>query len=135
MKNTITYTLLIVATLLIGMVIGFLLNGRFTRHRIERMKTSFHEQGFEQGIERMLQPTPEQMQEMQPELHEFAAKQGELMEKYMAERDELFKELESEIEPILTPEQMDRLKRMRHDKRDRFQDERRPPPHGKRLLR
>ena len=131
MKNTITYTALIIATLLIGIVIGFLANGRFTQRRIERMRESFNEHGFERGFERMARPSPEQMEDLRPILEEFAMKQRQLMDDYKSEQRQLHEGLRKEIDPYLTEEQKERMDRMKKRMGDRFDDEKRPP-HGKR---
>ncbi len=59
-------TLVIIRTLLLGVVIGFLVSGRLTRMRIENMRQDFARQGMDYRFMRTLKPSPEQLEDIRP---------------------------------------------------------------------
>jgi len=120
MKRKITYISLFTATLLIGFVIGFLVNGRLTRARIEKMRNAFTEQGFDREFMRVLHPTPEQMEQLKPILKKYADLHRDLMADYRNNQHDLFIELRKEIDPYLTDEQKERLDNIRNRWRQHF---------------
>ncbi len=114
-NNKLTYTALFVATLLIGFVIGFLVQGAITSSRIKKMQSTFTERGINREFMRAIRPNPEQMKQLGPVLRKYAGEKRNLMQKYRSNQHELFLELRKEIDPYLTPEQKQRLDQM--DKR------------------
>ena len=128
MKKPLSYTLIIVATLIIGMAIGFLINGRLTQKRMKRMKDTFTEQGFHRDFERAIQATPEQMLELQPIVDGFAKKQRDQMHSFRTDRRLLFEEFREEIKPYLTDEQLDRLEKMHKKNSERNRHKKRRMP-------
>lgn len=133
MKRKLTYTALFVATLLIGFVIGFLVQGTVTRSRIETMKSAFTERGINREFLRAIRPTPEQMDLMRPILRKYAGEKRDLMQEYRNNQHVLFLEFRQEIDPYLTPAQKDRLDQMDNRWKQRFMrgPGRGPGPHGK----
>ena len=135
MKKTITYTSIIVLTLLIGFIIGFLVSGRVTRQKIRKMRSEFTDQGFNRQFMRVLHPSPEQMEQLKPILKDYARKHRETMESLHGEQEELFQDFKSEIEPYLTDEQIQRLEKMHEKRKGKLDRERkggrRPAPPGR----
>jgi hypothetical protein len=120
MKKTITYSSIIIATLLIGFIIGFLVNGRVTRHKIKKMRSEFTGQGFNRQFMRVLKPSPEQMEQLKPILKDYAQKHRETIESLHGEQEELFQGFKSEVEPYLTEEQIQRLEKMHKKRKGKF---------------
>ena len=60
MKTRIKFTLLLVSTLIIGMVIGFLISGRITSTRVERMRNHYTEIGFNREFMKIINPSSDQ---------------------------------------------------------------------------
>jgi hypothetical protein len=115
MKKTVTYTSIIITTLLIGFIIGFLVSGRLAKKRIQKMRSDFREQGFNRKVMRALDPTPEQMEQLRPILKKHAKMQKEMMSSMRASQDALFSEFRADVQPYLTEEQVKKLDRM-HEK-------------------
>ncbi|HEX7071987.1 MAG TPA: hypothetical protein VF190_14330 [Rhodothermales bacterium] len=111
--------LLIVATLLIGLVLGALLNARLAERRMERLASLRSERGFVRFMEEVVQPTDEAQREA---MHEVFRRTGERMAEHQerSRRDAMaiLDSSRQELAEILTPEQMQRLD-------DRLQDRRR----------
>jgi hypothetical protein len=96
----------IVITLIIGIVIGALLN-RALVHRWIREALAMRGAGLRvPGAERMLNPaSPEQEAKIQAILDKHARRMSEIHERYGKELEAAFKALKAEIDPVLTPEQ------------------------------
>ncbi|NOX85420.1 MAG: hypothetical protein GXO86_05580 [Chlorobi bacterium] len=133
-NNKLTYAALFVVTLLIGFVIGFLVQGAITSTRIKKMQSTFTERGMNREFIRAIRPTPEQMKQLHPVLRKYAGKKRDLMQEYRNNQHELFLEFRQETDPYLTPAQKDRLDQMDIRWRQRFMHGpgRGPGPRGKR---
>lgn len=125
--------LIIIATLIIGFVIGFLTNGQITKSKIDKfVKFGTHE-GFKGMYYRVIQPDDEQLKVIDPILDKY----GELIHENVSTMQESMKELHQkmvgEIEPFLTEEQKLRLEEsIRRFERDEkmHRGRRGPPPSG-----
>jgi hypothetical protein len=116
-------------TLVIGIALGAMLNRAFLRHRIQRAFADRNPVGMVSFIERHIQPTEDQREQIREILEKHRQKSVEMREKFMMEMQAEFESLEAELDPILTPEQKNRLKRrLRGPWRDRgrFPDRRGP---------
>lgn len=133
MKRKLTYTALFVAILLIGFVIGFLVQGTITRSRIRKMRSTFTERGVNREFIRAIRPAPEQMEQLKPILKKYAGMKRNLMTDYRSNQHELFLKFRQEINPYLTPEQKERLDQMDNRWKRRFMHSpgRGPGPRGK----
>jgi len=129
MNTKMKIVLIIIVTLVIGIVLGAMLNRAFLRHRIQRAFADRNPLGMVSFIERNIRPTPEQREQIREILEKHRKKSAEMREKFMMEMQAEFESLEAELDPILTSEQKNRLKRrFRGPWRDprRFPDPRRP---------
>ncbi len=102
-------TLIITGTLLLGMLIGILICGRFTKMKLDNMKSFYTERGFKKQFIRFVQPTEEQLKQLEPIFKENLAKNRQLIRQFKKERQELYMEFKEEAAKILTPEQMKKL--------------------------
>ena len=111
-------TLIITGTLVLGLLIGILICGRFTKIKLDRMKSFYTEKGFRNQFMRTVKPTREQMEQLAPLFKENMKKNRELMVQFRQERQELYKEFREATKKILTPEQLQQLDKleMRHQK-------------------
>ena len=110
------YIITIITVLIIGFVLGFLINGRLTRAKINRMQNFFTEQGFNGALVRIIQPTPEQMKQIKPILRKYARKnRRRIINMHQAQMNS-FDSLEMEIKPFLTEKQIKRFEhvKLRH---------------------
>lgn len=119
--------LLIIATLLIGLVLGALVNARLAEKRIERIASLRSERGFVQFIEDAVRPTDEAQREA---IRDVLRRAGERMaahqERSRRQARALLDSTRSELAEVLTDEQMQRLderfeagRRMRQKRSDR----------------
>jgi len=122
--------LLIIATLVIGFIIGFLTNGQITRNRIDKfVKTGTHE-GFKGMYFRILQPDPEQIDLIEPILDKYGVLIHDNVNTMQKSMKDLHQQMVMEINPYLSDEQRERLtesiKRFEHD--ERMRRNKRPAP-------
>ena len=129
MNTKVKIALIIIVTLVIGIVLGAMLNRAFMRFRIQRAFADRNPLGMISFIEKDIRPTPDQREKIREVLEKHRKKSLDLREKFMMEMQAEFGSLEAELDPILTPVQKNRLKRrFRGPWRDprRFPDPRRP---------
>lgn len=120
MKPKLKNSLVIVITLLIGFALGILVSGRYTKARIDRLKNFYTEQGFNREFIRVLEPSPEQREELRPILRKYSELNRELLSTHKEEQVELFKNLKSEMWPYLTEAQKERLERFKMQREKRL---------------
>ena len=103
----------IVAALLIGILIGALLNRTLVQRRIKNMLEMRAVGLLAPRPERDLKPvSPEQEKRIREILDSHAERLAEIHKRFDGEIQSAFKSLKQEIDPILTPEQRDQFKRM-----------------------
>lgn len=132
--------LLLVATLVLGMVVGSLVTGAVANRRIESLAEARLLGGRLSGfLLDAIQPEGEEQEAAIREVLDGAAPRfKEIFEGTRSEMKRLRDSVMTELEPILTDEQMERLEeRMRFGPRPPFERERRPRfrdgrpgPHG-----
>lgn len=108
------YILSLLAVLIIGMILGILITGRIVNRRVDRLQEYFTEQGFGRQFMMVLDPTPEQMDKIRPILRNYALKNHENMIQYRKGQAELMINLQKDLKPYLTPDQISRLEDLRN---------------------
>ncbi len=108
-------TLVIIGTLLLGVVIGFLVSGRLTRMRIENMRQDFARQGMDYRFMRTLKPSPEQLEDIRPIFDKYNEIRREQFEEHLQKQRKIFGEFESELRPYLSPRQLDKMERIKQN--------------------
>ena len=114
MNNKQKYTFTLLAVLIIGMILGFLINGRLVNRRVDRLQEYFTERGFGREFMMVLHPTPAQMDKIRPILRNYALQNHKNMMQYREGQAQLMKNLQNDLKPYLTPEQIKRLTELRN---------------------
>jgi hypothetical protein len=103
----------IVVTLLIGILIGALLNRTFVQRRLKNILEMRFVGLLALRPERELRPiSPEQEKGIREILDTHAERLAEIHQRFDREIQSAFRSLRQEIDPILTPEQRDQFKKM-----------------------
>lgn len=121
---------ILLATLIIGMVCGALILGAFARDRLQPPPQVTRERFVERWV-RMVRPDPAQLQRIREVVGEH---EPGFRENYMRHRQEmqvLVDSLHRDLEPILTEDQLQRIKQMR-ERRERIREFRRDGDHESR---
>ena len=124
--------LLLVATLLIGGVLGALLNARMAEQRMERIAFLRSQRGFVRGIEQAIEFRDEAQQEAVRRILDGSAER--IREHMLESRAEVQAILEStrvELGTVLSDEQMEALDEQMQLRRPSPWRERRGPPLGR----
>lgn len=114
MNNKQKYTFTLLAVLIIGMILGFLINGRLVHRRVDRLQEYFTERGFGREFMMVLNPTPEQMEKIRPILRDYALKNHQNMAQYREGQAQLMKNLQKDLKPYLNQDQIRRLSELRN---------------------
>lgn len=111
MKAKTTSLLIILATLVIGIGIGFLLGGMF-RHEQERAFAMLHSrERFERVMDRLLEPQPEQRAAVERIMTRRFEQLAGIQEEHQNEVFAIFDSLHADLATVLTAEQIASLER------------------------
>ena len=102
-------SLLIIFTLIIGIVIGAMLNRAFLHNRVQRVFQKRAPNVFVQSYVQAIRPEQEQQKQIQKILDVYAQRMWEIREKNRQDLEVLMEAMQAELETVLTPEQMERL--------------------------
>ena len=120
MNSTLKYSVILISTLLIGMIIGFLIGGRITSTRIENMRSYYTNQGFNREFVRIIEPTPEQRDVILPILRKHAVLNRELMINFHESQEDLYIDLINDLKTHLDEEQVKRLNHVLERRKTKF---------------
>ena len=102
--------IIIVATLIIGFVTGFLVNGQLTKGRIQNFVKQGTHEGFKLHFIEIIRPDEAQKVAIDPILDEYAVKINETLSNFREEMKSTHDEMIKKMEPYLTGDQIERLK-------------------------
>jgi hypothetical protein len=102
--------LIIIATLIIGFIIGFLTNGQLTKSRIQSFVKMGTSDGFKNRLYHVIRPDELQRAEIDPILEKYAEKIHESVVKSREEMSIIGDEMMEELEPLLDDDQNFRMK-------------------------
>jgi hypothetical protein len=116
--------IIIVATLIIGFVTGFLVNGQLTKGRIQKFVKQGTHDGFKMRFFDIIRPDEAQKIAIEPILEAYAVKTHETAENFREEMKARHDEMIKKLEPYLKEDQLLRLK----DAQERFERHERMRP-------
>ena len=116
--------LVIAITLIIGFVIGFLVNGQITRQKFKKFMTQEYNMAFKHRMMEIIRPDESQEKEIEPILDDYAGKVHDRLKESKEELKLLHEELTEEIEPYLNEHQIQRL----HEAQLRFEKRKKGGP-------
>ena len=103
---------LILATLIIGFVLGMLTSAQIRYQKLNPVRVFFSEERFREGFYRTIQPDEQQKARIDAVLDKYARINGELQSTFRKEMDSNMREFRKEIDTYLTKDQIARLKEM-----------------------
>ncbi|MXY48969.1 MAG: hypothetical protein F4Y38_06650 [Gemmatimonadetes bacterium] len=106
---------ILLATLIIGMVCGALILGAFARDRLQPPPQVTRDRFVERWV-RMVRPDPAQLQRIREVVGEHESGFRENYMRHRQEMQDLVDSLHRDLEPILTEEQLERIKRIREER-------------------
>lgn len=120
MSNKTKYLLSLITVLLIGVILGFLINGILVKARVNRLQKSFTEQGFRYELMNSLRLSPEQVKKIRPILMDYGMKNRENMIQYRLHQQNLMMHMQQDLLPYLNKNQIKRMNNMRNHWNKRF---------------
>lgn len=132
MNMKVKTTFIIIITLILGVVIGAMLNRALLQNRIRRTFSQQNPNRLALFYERIIQPDPAQSEVLREILNKHSKRMSEIRTNFFEEMQSAVKALQADIDPILTLEQKKRLReRMMRPRRFFNQRGRFPPRKGK----
>jgi hypothetical protein len=122
--------LLILATLIIGFVLGMLTSAQIRSHRLNPVRVFFSEARFREGFYRIVQPEDQQKPKIDEVLNKYAKINSELQYNFRKELDASMHDFRKEIDSFLTKEQISRLKDMDERRQKMIPHNHPPGQHG-----
>ena len=119
--------IIVVVTLIIGFVLGMLVSAQIRYHRLKPVRVFFSEQRFREGFFNVIQPDEKQKATIEKILSKYAAINSEVQNEFRKKLDLTMKEFWKEMEPVLTKDQMSRLKEMENRRNEMIRQYRRNP--------
>lgn len=103
---------LITVTLIIGFILGMLTSAQIRYTRLKHVRVYLSEDRFRDGFYRMIQPDDKQKESIDKVLIEYAKQNSSIQGDFRRKMDSTFKELWRDLEPLLTKEQLEKMKEM-----------------------
>jgi hypothetical protein len=119
--------IIIVLTLAIGVVIGMLVSAQIRYHKLKPVRVFFSEQRFRDGFYNIIQPDDKQKEAIDKILLKYASLNSQVQNDFRKKLDVTMKDFWKEIEPVLTKEQLSRLKDMEQRRNEMIHQNRRNP--------
>lgn len=105
-------SILLISTLIIGMLLGALVNARVAEQRVQQIESLRSQRGFVQYLERGIKPVDDQQRaEIRTVLQRTQERMGLHMRQSRQEVRAILDSMRTELDTVLTDEQMRRLER------------------------
>ncbi|MCX6581849.1 MAG: hypothetical protein NT166_16895 [Candidatus Aminicenantes bacterium] len=99
-------TLILIGTLIIGIVLGAMLNRALMHMRIKGFLSIRTHKGFVERLEEIIQPSTPQKKEVTAILDKYALQFGAMHEEFKGRVASLLDSFKTDLTPVLTPDQM-----------------------------
>ena len=104
--------LILVATLIIGFLLGMLASAQIRSHRLNPVRFFFSEDRFKEGFYRVIQPDDQQKAKIDIVLEKYAKINSELQRNFHKEFESNMNDFRKEMDSFLTKDQIARLRDM-----------------------
>ncbi len=118
--------IIVIVTLALGFVLGMLVSAQIRYHRLKPVRMFFSEQRFRDGFYNVIQPDDKQKATIEKILAKYAAINGTIQGDFRKKLEQTMQEFWKEIEPVLTKEQLGRLKEMEQKRNEMIRNRRNP---------
>jgi hypothetical protein len=98
--------LILIGTLVIGIVLGAMLNRALMQMRIKGFLAMRTHKGFVERMEKIIQPAATQQKEVTAILDKYALQFDAMHEEFKGRIDSLLNSFKNDLTPVLTPDQM-----------------------------
>lgn len=108
---------MIFGAFLLGIIIGILVTGRYTRHKVVQIKEMGTPEGMHKRFYKLIEPDDVQRTGVKSVLKEYAAQSESLRLTHWQEQKQLYEEMVESLTPMLNQDQIERLQRFQERSR------------------
>jgi len=101
--------IIIIATLFIGFILGMLTSAEIRHRKLKPMSFFLSEDRFREGLFSVINPDENQKIKLEKIIEEYSRRNRDLQADFRKNLDTFMKDLWEEMEPILTPDQVQKL--------------------------
>jgi uncharacterized membrane-anchored protein YhcB (DUF1043 family) len=116
--------ILVIITLVIGFVIGMLTSAQIRLHRMRPVRFYLSREEFREGFYKSIEADEKQKAEFEKIFNEYEELNNNLLDDYRKGFEQNIKEMQKELESILTKEQQDKLKEIDKRREEMFREAR-----------
>ncbi len=120
--------IIIIATLLLGFVMGMLTSAQIRYHKLKPVRLFFSEDRFREAIYNTINPDENQKEKLEVVIKKYARLSRDIQLNYRKELEDFSSDLWKEMQPLLTPEQRDKFEEMERRRQDFSKQWRGRPP-------
>lgn len=120
--------IILIATLLLGFILGMLTSAQIRYHKLKPIRVFFSEERFREGIYSVINPDESQMVKLDEIIKKYSRRNREIQTNFRRELDNFTKDLWNEMDPVLTREQVEKLQEMEKKRFDFNRQGRGRPP-------
>lgn len=117
--------LIIILTLVIGFILGWLTSAQIRLHRLQPVRFYFSEEHFREGFYKTIQPDEKQKSEIEKILDKYAKVNSNFQQDFRKDLDSNMKAFRKELDSKLTKEQLLRIKEMDDRRQEMIRQNRR----------
>jgi hypothetical protein len=120
--------IILIATLLLGFILGMLTSAQIRYHKLKPIRVFFSEERFREGIYSVINPDESQIVKLDEIIKKYSRRNRDIQTNFRRELDNFTKDLWNEMDPVLTRDQVERLQEMERKRFDfNRQGKSRPP--------
>lgn len=125
---------IIIATLILGFVLGMLTSAQIRYHKLKPVRVFFSEDRFREMIYTIVNPDEVQKEKLEDVIRKYAKRNRDIQINFRKELEDFMSDLWKEMNPLLTDEQKEKLEEMERRRLD-FSRQGRGRPSGDSLNR
>ena len=116
--------ILVIITLVIGFIIGMLTSAQIRLHRMRPVRLYFPREEFREGFYRTIQADEKQKIQLEKILNKYDELNNNLLTNYRKGFEQNVKDMQKDLESLLTKEQQDKLKEIDKRREEMFREAR-----------
>lgn len=120
--------IIIIATLLLGFVMGMLTSAQIRYHKLKPVRIFFTEDRFREAIYSTINPDEDQKEKLEVVIKKYSRISREMQINYRKALEDFSSDLWKEMSPLLTSEQKEKLEEMERKRQDFSRQWRGRPP-------
>jgi Spy/CpxP family protein refolding chaperone len=110
--------IIIIATLLLGFVMGMLTSAQIRYHKLKPVRLFFSEERFREGIYSTINPDDDQKEKLEVVIRKYSRLSRDIQMNYRKTLEDFTSDLWNEMQPLLTAEQKDKLEDMERKRQE-----------------